>query len=248
MKINTVNLYSFFLSQLCIVFLFPNNIVYDLNTAKEYETIKATATEIAEHSNELNNKIKELQLNEINLQSQISILEATNESKAEKITSILNDLSKLKEEVNNTMVSKIYFNQMESRYRDETVPLEIYTELKSNLDALSSEIEENFIDRDEYSQLEDKLNKTLIEKFLVEESVTILTTDKHNLSKLILDQKHMIDSLNETINTKKSEISQHIEGKISLENYICEIKHSLDLVSGDQDPVKVQLREEIDSV
>jgi chromosome segregation ATPase len=196
----------------------------------------------------LNNKIKELQLNEINLQSQISILEATNESKAEKITSILNDLSKLKEEVNNTMVSKIYFNQMESKYRDETVPLEIYTELKSNLDALSSEIEENFIDRDEYLQLEDKLNKTLIEKFLVEESVTILTTDKHNLSKLILDQKHMIDSLNETINTKNSEISQHVEGKSSLENYILEIKHSLDLVSGDQDPVKVQLREEIDSV
>ena len=196
----------------------------------------------------MNNKIKELQLNEINLQSQISILEATNESKAEKITSILNDLSKLKEEVNNTMVSKIYFNQMESKYRDETVPLEIYTELKSNLDALSSEIEENFIDRDEYLQLEDKLNKTLIEKFLVEESVTILTTDKHNLSKLILDQKHMIDSLNETINTKNSEISQHVEGKSSLENYILEIKHSLDLVSGDQDPVKVQLREEIDSV
>jgi chromosome segregation ATPase len=196
----------------------------------------------------LNNKIKELQLNEINLQSQISILEATNESKAEKITSILNNLSKLKEEVNNTMVSKIYFNQMESKYRDETVPLEIYTELKSNLDALSSEIEENFIDRDDYLQLEDKLNKTLIEKFLVEESVTILTTDKHNLSKLILDQKHMIDSLNETINTKNSEISQHVEGKSSLENYVLEIKHSLDLVSGDQDPVKVQLREEIDSV
>ena len=196
----------------------------------------------------MNNKIKELQLNEINLQSQISILEATNESKAEKITSILNNLSKLKEEVNNTMVSKIYFNQMESKYRDETVPLEIYTELKSNLDALSSEIEENFIDRDDYLQLEDKLNKTLIEKFLVEESVTILTTDKHNLSKLILDQKHMIDSLNETINTKNSEISQHVEGKSSLENYVLEIKHSLDLVSGDQDPVKVQLREEIDSV
>ena len=86
----------------------------------------------------MNNKIKELQLNEINLQSQISILEATNESKAEKIKSILNDLTKLKEEVNSTMVSKIYFNQMESKYSDETVPLEIYMELKSNLDALSS--------------------------------------------------------------------------------------------------------------
>ena len=196
----------------------------------------------------MNNKIKELQLNEINLQSQISILEATNESKAEKIKSILNDLTKLKEEVNNTMVSKIYFNQMESKYSDETVPLEIYMELKSNLDALSSEIQENFVDRDEYLQLEDTLNKTQIEKFLVEESVSILTTDKHNLRKLILEQKHMIDSLNETINTKNSEISQHVEAKRSLENSILEIKHSLESVSGDQDPVKVQLREEIDSV
>ena len=196
----------------------------------------------------MNNKIKELQLNEINLQSQISILEATNESKAEKIKSILNDLTKLKEEINNTMVSKIYFNQMESKYSDETVPLEIYMELKSNLDALSSEIEENFVDRDEYLQLEDTLNKTQIEKFLVEESVSILTTDKHNLSKLILEQKHMIDSLNETINTKNSEISQHVEAKKSLENSILEIRHSLESVSGDQDPVKVQLREEIDLV
>ena len=196
----------------------------------------------------MNNKIKELQLNEINLQSQISILEATNESKAEKIKSILNDLTKLKEEVNSTMVSKIYFNQMESKYSDETVPLEIYMELKSNLDALSSEIEENFVDRDEYLQLEDTLNKTQIEKFLVEESVTILTTDKHNLSKLILEQKHMIDSLNETINTKNSEICQHVEAKQSVENSILEIRHSLESVSGDQDPVKVQLREEIDSV
>ena len=58
----------------------------------------------------------------------------------------------------------------------------------------------------------------------------------------------MIDSLNETINTKNSEICQHIDAKKSLENSILEIRHSLESVSGDQDPVKVQLREEIDSV